>query len=65
MDGIKSLQKITPFKVAPTAQLFNIIKQKYPKLKIYKSGGHPSKIARYLFAYTFYKMTSGHKDFVT
>jgi hypothetical protein len=49
----KVLSKQKQYTITPTAEIFHLLKLKYPKLKLHALGGHPSKAASYSFALVF------------
>ena len=58
-NGVQKLAQLIELEMSPTARIFDIIKTKYSKWKMYRLGGHPSKIASFMFACVYYEMITG------
>jgi hypothetical protein len=59
VNNLKLMQKKYPFTICPTAIIFNNIKEKHPKWKMYKIANHPSKKTSFMFACVYYEMITG------
>jgi hypothetical protein len=59
INNLKLMQKQHSFIICPTAKIFIKIKENYPKWKMYKPAGHPSKVTSFMFACVYYEMITG------